>query len=54
MSDEMRLRIVDYASRVSYSEAASMASPSAPISKSTVARIVADVRVEAEAKPRRG
>ena len=51
VSDEMRLRVFRAAGEMSYSKAARWASPGAPISKSTVARIVADIEVEAEPKP---
>ena len=51
MSDEMRLRVFKAAGEMPYSKAARWASPGGPVSKSTVARIVADVQVEASPKP---
>ena len=49
--DEMRLAVIKAASQMSYSKAGEWASPMAPISKSTVARIVADTEVEAKMRP---
>lgn len=49
--DEMRLTVIKAASQMSYSKAGEWASPLAPISKSTVARIVADTEVEAKMRP---
>lgn len=51
IADEMRLNALRAASQMSYSKAGAWASPMAPISKSTVARIVADAVVGAVAKP---
>lgn len=50
LSDEMRVRVFEAAGQMSYSKAAEWASPTAPISKATVARVVADVEVRAVAK----
>ncbi len=49
--DEMRLAVIKVASQMSYSKAGEWASPLAPVSKSTVARIVADTEVEAKMRP---
>ena len=51
VSDEMRPKAIEAASRMPHSKAAAWASPMAPISKSTVARIIADVGVAAAGKP---
>ncbi len=51
VSDEMRLKVIEAASQMPYSKAAAWASPMAPVSKSTVARMIADVGVAAAGKP---
>lgn len=51
VAEEMRLTVLRAASQMPYSKAAARASPLAPISKSTVARIIADIGVSAVEKP---
>ena len=51
VSDEMRPKVIEAASRMPHSKAAAWASPMAPTSKPTVARIIADVGVAAAGKP---